>query len=77
MPPIRVLHGQPSPEELAAVLAVVSVRAAAKAARTTEGDPVSHWTDRGRLLRSPQRPGPDSWRSSAWAGGPGALGARP
>ncbi|WP_082598267.1 acyl-CoA carboxylase epsilon subunit [Kitasatospora sp. Root107] len=29
MTPIQVLHGQPTPEELATVLAVVSARAAA------------------------------------------------
>jgi hypothetical protein len=60
MPPIKVLHGQPSPEELAAVLAVVSARAAA-AAR------VSVWTDRARTIRRSPRPGAHAWRTSAWA----------
>ncbi|MBC3842600.1 hypothetical protein GXW82_27740 [Streptacidiphilus sp. 4-A2] len=39
--PIKVLHGQPSPEELAAVLAVVSARAAAFAARAEDDAPAS------------------------------------
>jgi hypothetical protein len=68
MPPIKVLHGQPSPEELAAVLAVVSARAAANAARAAEDAvPPSVWSDRARTLGTPPRPGPSAWRTSAWA----------
>lgn len=65
--PIKVLHGDPSPEELAAVLAVVSVRAAANAARTPDRAPASQWADRARNLRAAAHPGPDAWRTSAWA----------
>ena len=67
MPPIKVLHGRPSPEELAAVLAVVSARAAVNAARTPDDAPRSEWTSRARTLRRPLRPGPNAWRSSGWA----------
>ncbi|MEY9967381.1 hypothetical protein ABIA33_005451 [Streptacidiphilus sp. MAP12-16] len=67
MSPIKVLHGHPSPEELAAVLAVVSARAAANAARADETDQPSVWSDRARAMRRPQRPGPYAWRTSAWA----------
>ena len=67
MPPIRVLHGQPSPEELAAVLAVVSARAAANAARADDTAPPSVWSDRARNMRRPAHPGPNVWRTSAWA----------
>jgi hypothetical protein len=67
MPPIKVLHGQPSPEELAAVLAVVSARAAASAARAEDAARVSVWTDRARTIRRSPRPGAHAWRTSAWA----------
>jgi hypothetical protein len=67
MSPIKVLHGRPSPEELAAVLAVVSARAAANAARTDDAAPANEWTSRARTMRRPLRPGPHAWRSSAWA----------
>ena len=67
MPPIKVLHGRPSPEELAAVLAVVSARAAANAARATEDAPATEWTSRARTLRIPRRPGPTTWRTAGWA----------
>ncbi|QMU75270.1 acyl-CoA carboxylase subunit epsilon [Streptacidiphilus sp. PB12-B1b] len=67
MAPIRVLHGQPSPEELAAVLAVVSARAAASAARSEDAAPASLWSDRARAMNRPPRPGAHAWRTSAWA----------
>ena len=67
MAPIKVLHGQPSPEELAAVLAVVSARAAANAARSADEPPASEWTERARGMRRLRRPGPKAWRTSAWA----------
>jgi hypothetical protein len=69
MPPIQVLHGQPTPEELATVLAVVQARAAAAAAdaaRQASG-PASPWNDHARSLRTPVRPGPTAWRTSTWA----------
>ncbi|WP_441245791.1 acyl-CoA carboxylase subunit epsilon [Kitasatospora sp. McL0602] len=71
MPPIQVLHGQPTPEELATVLAVVSVRAAAaeaaaQAAARADG-PASAWDDRARRLAPTPQPGPSAWRTSGWA----------
>jgi hypothetical protein len=72
MSPIHVLHGQPTPEELATVLAVVSARAAAaqaaaEAARRAAGGPASPWTDHQRRMRPSLRPGPNAWRTSGWA----------
>lgn len=72
MPPIQVLHGQPTPEELATVLAVVQARAAAgaaaaEAARRSASGPASPWTDPARRVRSAPRPGPHAWRTSGWA----------
>jgi hypothetical protein len=59
-PALRVLHGNPSAEELAALLTVV-------AARTGDDPPTpptrSLW---GRpLLRGPHRPAAGAWRESA------------
>ncbi|MFE4515550.1 acyl-CoA carboxylase subunit epsilon [Kitasatospora sp. NPDC056783] len=72
MSPIHVLHGQPTPEELATVLAVVQSRAAAEqaaaeAARLTGAGPASPWNDRARLLRPAVHPGANAWRTSGWA----------
>ncbi|KJK55282.1 acyl-CoA carboxylase subunit epsilon [Saccharothrix sp. ST-888] len=72
MPPIQVLHGQPTPEELATVLAVVQARAAAaqaaaEAARRA-GGPASAWNDRARRMRRIPQHGAHAWRTSGWAG---------
>jgi hypothetical protein len=71
MAPIKVLHGQPTPEELAAVMAVVSARAAAAAlaaaAAQRAAGPVSAWSDRAAAMRRMPLPGPHSWRTSTWA----------
>ncbi|MFE5582068.1 acyl-CoA carboxylase subunit epsilon [Kitasatospora sp. NPDC056531] len=72
MSPIHVLHGQPTPEELATVLAVVQARAAvaqaaAEAARQAGVGPDSPWNDRSRLLRPAVHPGVNAWRTSGWA----------
>jgi hypothetical protein len=71
MTEFQVLHGQPTPEELATVLAVVQARAAAgqaalDAAGTASG-PASPWTDRTRAMRPLPRPGSHAWRTSGWA----------
>jgi len=72
MAPIKVLHGRPTPEEIAAVIAVVSTRARAmSAAPEPDSGPASQWASHARALlrgaaRLPQ-PGPDAWRTSAWA----------
>ncbi|WP_037605543.1 acyl-CoA carboxylase subunit epsilon [Streptacidiphilus rugosus] len=68
MAPIRVLHGQPNPEELAAVLAVVSARASAAAADAPEAPTAKVWRDRASAMRRMPHPGPHAWRTSAWAG---------
>jgi hypothetical protein len=64
---IKVIRGNPTPEELAAALAVVRARAAAPAAArgTSRGD---EWADPARnpgLQRVP-RPGPAAWRTTYW-----------
>jgi hypothetical protein len=65
---VRIVRGEPSAEELAALVAVLAARAAA-GTETGESAPaaVSGWTDRARYVRSGRvefgaRAG---WRSSA------------
>ena len=60
-PLLRVLRGQPTPEQLAALVAVVAARA------TAGGDDAppptrSLWS--APVLRSPLSPGPGAWRAS-------------
>lgn len=65
---IKVVRGNPTPEELAAALAVVQVRAAA-AAPEPSGAPRSRdaWADPSRIAarRLPQ-PGPATWTRTYW-----------
>ncbi|MCY9785784.1 acyl-CoA carboxylase subunit epsilon [Nocardiopsis sp. EMB25] len=67
-PHVVVVRGAPSDEELAALTAVLSARAAARRATDTTRatEPVSGWRDRARNLRTqvPTRPGPGAWRLS-------------
>jgi len=62
-PLLRVVRGDPTPEELAALIAVVTIRAAG--APAAPGDP-SAWTDRARLVRRCPPAAPGAWRNSGW-----------
>ncbi|GAB2847156.1 acyl-CoA carboxylase subunit epsilon [Actinocorallia aurea] len=62
-PFLQVIKGDATPEEVAALIAVVSARSAAPAAAPARR--ASVWTDRARLVRGPVRPGPGAWRASA------------
>jgi hypothetical protein len=64
---LRVIRGNASPEEIAAVVAVLLSRPAFPDAPPSPPVP-SAWADRSRLLRRPVHPGPDAWRRSALPG---------
>ncbi|MQS38763.1 acyl-CoA carboxylase epsilon subunit [Streptomyces katsurahamanus] len=64
---IRVVRGNPTPEELAAALAVVRARAAATAAQEGAAPPPPQWSDPARIARSRSPlPGPRAWARSFW-----------
>ncbi|MFF9338637.1 MULTISPECIES: acyl-CoA carboxylase epsilon subunit [unclassified Streptomyces] len=67
---IKVVRGNPTPEELAAALAVVQARAAAMAAASAAGGGPAvpeGWSDPSRIARSVRpRPGPRAWARSYW-----------
>lgn len=66
-PFLRIVRGDPSPEEIAALVAVLTARARAAAAARDghERRPVSAWRDPSRLVRRPLPHGPGAWRGSA------------
>jgi hypothetical protein len=65
-PALTVLSGKPTPEELAAVVVVLSaVRAYRNADGAAAAPPRSQWAARSRLLRPEVVPGPGAWRASA------------
>ncbi len=64
-PALRVIRGDASAEEIAAVVAVLMARAA-DSGEPDAGSPVrSAWSERSRLVRRPLHPGPGAWRRSA------------
>src|SRR5262245_60768911 len=66
-PVLRVLHGDPTPAELAALVAVLAAGAAAPSRHGVGSESVrSAWQGRARYLRTTLRPGPGAWRASAW-----------
>ncbi|KUN84645.1 acyl-CoA carboxylase epsilon subunit [Streptomyces griseoruber] len=65
---IKVVRGNPTPEELAAALAVVRARAAAAAATPPGAEgPRDAWSDPSRIAarRTPQ-PGQAAWARTYW-----------
>ena len=65
-PLLRVVRGDATPEEIAALVAVLLSRPG-----EDESPPVperSAWADRSSGLRRPLRPGPGAWRRSALPG---------
>ncbi|TDC96125.1 acyl-CoA carboxylase subunit epsilon [Actinomadura sp. 7K507] len=70
-PFLQIVRGDPGPEEIAALVAVLTARAQAAAAARDGGGPArpSRWADRSRLVRSTfageLRPrGAGAWRAS-------------
>jgi hypothetical protein len=63
-PTLRVVRGEPSAPELAALVAVVAAQAGSGG--TPSPRPLSVWAARSRLVRPPLRPATGAWRASAW-----------
>ena len=66
-PLVRVVKGDPTPEELAALTAVIAAKLAAHPAGASgpSSDQVSDWSSYWRAVRAPARHGPGRWRASA------------
>jgi len=65
-PVLRVVRGDATPEEIAALVAVLLARPAVDEPSPRRAP--SAWSDRARLMRRPLFPGPDAWRRSALPG---------
>jgi len=66
-PRFRVVRGQPTEEELAALVAVLTALPDGSAAPPTPAAADSGWSAYWRSLRAPVEPGAQSWRMSARA----------
>lgn len=72
-PVLRVVRGDATHEEVAALVAVIAAKtaaaaAAAQAVAAARSRSVSRWADRPALLRRPLSHGPGAWRASARPG---------
>ena len=65
-PVLRIVKGNPTPEEVAALVTVVSAMAAgAQAVANAKAAPKPEWGAHHRKLRGTHRHGPGAWRASA------------
>jgi Acyl-CoA carboxylase epsilon subunit len=64
VPTIRVVHGDPTPEELAAVTALIGSAVPAQEPREP-AERRGGWADRAAAVRRTPRPGPGAWWASA------------
>ena len=64
-PVLRIVKGDPTPEEIAALVTVLSARAASAGG---EQPPPrrSEWAGHERRMRRPVHPSPGGWRASAY-----------
>jgi hypothetical protein len=64
-PTLRILRGNPSDDEIAAVVVVLTAASGSAEPRVNADNPVSAWADPAQRLRQPPRPGPGAWQASA------------
>lgn len=68
-PVLRIVRGEPTDEELAALTAVVMALPTSRSAAPDAGaQRRSAWSDRSALLRRMPHPGPNVWRASSLPG---------
>ena len=64
-PAFTIVSGQPTPEETAAVVVVLTALAGQGASAPADPPTPSQWSARSRFMRAPVTPGPGAWRASA------------
>jgi hypothetical protein len=64
-PALRIVSGSPTPEELAALTAVVAAASGGETAPVERGRR-GGWSDPASRRRPQLIPGPNAWRASAW-----------
>ena len=67
-PLLRVIRGDATPEEIAAIVAVLVTRETADEAPGPDRSAPGFWADRASQLRRPLSPGPGAWRRSGLPG---------
>ena len=65
-PALRIVKGEPTEQELAALVTVVAARTTGGVESEGEQQPRSAWGDPAHAVRPVPRHGPDGWRRSAF-----------
>lgn len=65
-PVLRIVRGDASAEEIAALVTVLRRRHAGTTAGAGHDRRVGGWADPASAIRPALRPGPGAWRASAW-----------
>jgi hypothetical protein len=64
-PVLEIVRGNPSAEQVAALVAVLAMRGARSADAAHASGGRSEWSSRSRLMRAPLTRGTGGWRASA------------
>jgi len=64
-PFLRIVRGDPTPDELAAITVALSVLTRRDPERASP--PAGGWSDLSLRIRRIPAPGPGAWRNSAWS----------
>jgi hypothetical protein len=65
-PLLRVERGEPTDEELTALVAVIATKLHAGAPAPAPSRGRSEWANPARAVRQPHRPGPGRWRTATF-----------
>ena len=63
-PVLRIVRGEPTDEEVAALVTVVAALGTGTGTGTAAAPPRSQWRNRARNIRPAIGPGPGAWRAS-------------
>jgi hypothetical protein len=65
-PVLRVISGNPTPEEVAALTVVLTALSGGADDSVTRPNRIGGWADSAARLRTPHRPGVGAWRATSW-----------
>jgi hypothetical protein len=64
-PRLTIVRGEPTPEEIAALVTVLTARLESAGQARVGAAPRYGWSSRSRMVRGPLSRGPGAWRASA------------
>ena len=64
-PRLTIVRGDPTPEEIAALVTVLTAQLQSSGQARADAAPRYGWSSRSRMVRGPILRGPGAWRASA------------